>query len=469
MAIKKITLLTIILILTILIPGQTIPVKVSDGLNNALTFVNTGAANVIELVDDGGIYYTNPVTLTSPVTIKAKSGLSKTPTIIIKGCLAKPFITILNDFTIDGVIIDGYDPKVSKYDSIQHVFYVNAKAGGVNEKPNVKILNSTIKNIYKNGDVATSVDGDVFDIATGARVGDLVIENTIMMNTGDEAIRSVNTHKAPVPVGGNFCNSMLVKNCTFHNIRGSSIKIEGDGDSTNVDSPVIIDHCTFNASQRRVIWHRDLQNTIIKNCLITNLIQGNDKLDYVITFQGKGSKISHVDTFKVAIPSYVAGFLAETPSSWAGAKLTGTVDDKTIYNLDPKFKDAANGDFTLASNSPVRTLGSDGLALGDLRWAGTQTDVNETVGLPEAFELKQNYPNPFNPETTINFTMAKQGYVTLKVYNVLGKEIATLVNENRSAGQHSVKFSSKNIASGIYFYSLKSGSLMQTKKMTILK
>ena len=85
------------------------------------------------------------------------------------------------------------------------------------------------------------------------------------------------------------------------------------------------------------------------------------------------------------------------------------------------------------------------------------------------FSLKQNYPNPFNPTTTINFSIPKTSFVTLKVYDVLGKEIATLVNEEKHAGNYNVKFKANGLPSGIYFYRIIAGEYSQTRKMIIMK
>jgi hypothetical protein len=89
------------------------------------------------------------------------------------------------------------------------------------------------------------------------------------------------------------------------------------------------------------------------------------------------------------------------------------------------------------------------------------------------FELKQNYPNPFNPKTTIQYAVGSRQFVTLKVYNALGKEIATLVNEVKEPGSHTVQFSTSSIkhlpSSGIYFYQLQADSFIETKKMILLK
>ncbi|MBK9331774.1 MAG: T9SS type A sorting domain-containing protein [Ignavibacteria bacterium] len=83
--------------------------------------------------------------------------------------------------------------------------------------------------------------------------------------------------------------------------------------------------------------------------------------------------------------------------------------------------------------------------------------------------LYQNYPNPFNPKTTIKFSVSKQGLITLKVFDILGNEVKTLVNDLRNAGEHSVVFDGAGIASGIYFYKLVSGEFAETKRMILLK
>jgi len=91
---------------------------------------------------------------------------------------------------------------------------------------------------------------------------------------------------------------------------------------------------------------------------------------------------------------------------------------------------------------------------------------------PETFNLYQNFPNPFNPATNIGFTISDFGFVSLKVYDVLGNEIATLVNEEKQAGNYNVEFGKNlihQIPSGIYFYRLTAGSFVATKKMILLK
>ena len=88
---------------------------------------------------------------------------------------------------------------------------------------------------------------------------------------------------------------------------------------------------------------------------------------------------------------------------------------------------------------------------------------------PGDFELKQNYPNPFNPSTSIQYAVGRQQFIVLKVYDVLGDEIATLVNEEKSAGTYEIKFDASVLTSGVYFYSLEAGSFIETKKMIFLR
>jgi hypothetical protein len=85
------------------------------------------------------------------------------------------------------------------------------------------------------------------------------------------------------------------------------------------------------------------------------------------------------------------------------------------------------------------------------------------------FKLEQNYPNPFNPSTKIKFQIPVSGFVNLKVYDVLGTEVATLVNEEKFAGSYEVQFNASEFPSGIYFYTLKAGDFIQTKKMILIK
>jgi hypothetical protein len=89
--------------------------------------------------------------------------------------------------------------------------------------------------------------------------------------------------------------------------------------------------------------------------------------------------------------------------------------------------------------------------------------------LPVSLSLGQNYPNPFNPATTIRYALPARSFVTLSVYNTLGQQVTTLVNDTQEAGYHEVRFDGVNLASGVYFYRLQTGGFVQTRKMLLLE
>ena len=97
------------------------------------------------------------------------------------------------------------------------------------------------------------------------------------------------------------------------------------------------------------------------------------------------------------------------------------------------------------------------------------TSLDDDKSTPEAFELYQNYPNPFNPSTSISYKIPSTGYVTLKVYDAIGNEVAKIVDEIKSAGKHTVTFNASNLSSGIYYYKLQSGNYTETKKMLLIR
>jgi hypothetical protein len=98
------------------------------------------------------------------------------------------------------------------------------------------------------------------------------------------------------------------------------------------------------------------------------------------------------------------------------------------------------------------------------------TDVRRTNdGIPSNFTLDQNYPNPFNPSTKIDFSINKSGLTSLKVYNILGQEVATLVDKDLTAGSYTVDFDASELSSGMYIYTIKNGDFEISKKMMLLK
>ena len=130
------------------------------------------------------------------------------------------------------------------------------------------------------------------------------------------------------------------------------------------------------------------------------------------------------------------------------------------------------------SEGEVLTLIFEGNADINLSTANVRNILNgamkvEIAGLeglvPDEFALMQNYPNPFNPSTTINYSLPTQAMVEISIFNALGENVATLVNEIKEAGKHTVEFNATGYSSGIYFYQIKANDFISVKKMILMK
>jgi len=152
-------------------------------------------------------------------------------------------------------------------------------------------------------------------------------------------------------------------------------------------------------------------------------------------------------------------------------------DDIYTSASPPFYVRTISYSFMTESGAVVEVVASDtsapnsGTILTDgVTWSSTNTSgVKDGNQIPTQYSLSQNYPNPFNPSTTINFSVLSSGFVTLKVFDVLGNEIVTLVNEEKSAGVYNVDFNAANLPSGTYFYKLNAGAFIESKKMILIK
>ena len=131
------------------------------------------------------------------------------------------------------------------------------------------------------------------------------------------------------------------------------------------------------------------------------------------------------------------------------------------------------------TNAPQSYRYSDNSATGKVAYRLKQIDrdgkfeyskeVEATVSVPTIFALSQNYPNPFNPTTFIEYSIASASNVTLKVYDLLGREVAVLVNELMAAGSYSALFDASHLSSGVYFYRLDAGNFSGVKRLSVMK
>jgi hypothetical protein len=101
--------------------------------------------------------------------------------------------------------------------------------------------------------------------------------------------------------------------------------------------------------------------------------------------------------------------------------------------------------------------------------ANVMTSVEAAIGTPKTFSLLQNFPNPFNPTTTISFYLPSKSFVSLTVFDIVGRKIATIISEEMSPGTYSRQWNAAKLSSGIYFYRLQAGTYIETKKLVLLK
>ncbi len=161
----------------------------------------------------------------------------------------------------------------------------------------------------------------------------------------------------------------------------------------------------------------------------------------------------------IVFPQYtLLNFEFKFGANWGLASNGGGNDNESTMGVNHSITLTTNAQYVIASTvwadmSPAIVL-------------GVETANNE---IPTVYNLAQNYPNPFNPSTTISFSVPKAGLVTMRVYNLLGQEVAELVNEQLAAGNYDVNFNASSLTSGVYFYTITSDNFVATKKMMLVK
>ena len=152
----------------------------------------------------------------------------------------------------------------------------------------------------------------------------------------------------------------------------------------------------------------------------------------------------------------------------------GGWDGEGNIDADPLFCNIDSGDYTLAANSPCVGTGEYGVNMGAFGvGCGTILSVDDNI-IPQKFALYQNYPNPFNPVTTLRYNLPEDALISITIYDMMGRQIKTLINSMQAAGYRSIQWNATNdagspMSAGIYSYMIQAGEFRQTKKMVLLK
>lgn len=219
----------------------------------------------------------------------------------------------------------------------------------------------------------------------------------------------------------------------------------------SLDATYGYDTVSYDQASGVIRFHRGLGNVGLK--LLSHTLRSLYSFEWYSGYQVDTSYWNWLTAAGIQ-PSYVGG--VEGPVS---------ITSQAPINLNPG--DSAEVYYALAlteSQAALNTAIADAVIKYN---AITAVDGNETV--VSKFELNQNYPNPFNPSTNISYAIPENGFVSLKVYDALGNEVASLVNEVQSQGTHSIKFDAVNLTSGIYFYTLRFNNQNITNKMLLMK
>jgi uncharacterized protein YegP (UPF0339 family) len=228
---------------------------------------------------------------------------------------------------------------------------------------------------------------------------------------------------------------------SFFKYDGSTTMKWKNADSVVVTETILVTGINFNLKSH---------SAHIGGGFVFGIVKGNDgsilpgTLNYMADANGDfvDYSISDLDG------SYMIGSV-EAGSYTMVSTLVSFDNAQKNISIDYSNNSTINVDFSLNPNS---TMG-----------------INNNVTTINGYELQQNYPNPFNPSTIISYQIPQNSFVTLKVYNILGNEVATLVNEQQIAGKYNFNFKANNLASGVYIYKLTAGGFTSVRKLTLLK
>ncbi|MBT8382187.1 MAG: T9SS type A sorting domain-containing protein [Ignavibacteria bacterium] len=356
------------------------------------------------------------------------------------GMVSENFNFTSNDPGFNGFDFTGNGYKI--YQALDQTFY--ASSGTENS--------GNILTVDENSGAGTNIGVSLFDeiksLSVNPKTG--VLFGLVTDNTSSELVRvnaaagdSYLLHTINIPT----LNSMafdtsgtlyvVTLNGEFHTIDlvtgNTNLVVDAEGSYNAITfHPVLND---LWATTRSIVVNKDLIFKVNLSTGDTTKIgnTGLGKLTNSIAFD------DNLDLYGIiGAQSDVADFISIDISSGAGT-IVGSVGFKSIF----------------------------GLAFSESGVTSVEDDGNSSV--PSDYALRQNYPNPFNPSTIINFVLPEKSFVDLRVYNILGKEVKTLVLEEKPTGNHEVQFNASNLPSGVYLYKLKAGKFSETKKMILVK
>ena len=301
----------------------------------------------------------------------------------------------------------------------------------------------------------------------GMRIGDCycrVYNNLISNNSARYGAGIVLNYS-----GGEYRNNVIYKNFGSQDYgAGSAIWL-----NSNYSRPRLIENNTIVSNTAITGIPGILGFSGVQASIRNNIVWGNTSSSSVLQISGNGLTVRYCD-----VQGGVAG---------AGNINEDPFFDSTNYYLKNNSPCVDKGDSSINYNDPSDpgnpananwpSRGTVRNDLGAYGGPGSKVIASSVVGIqnqngsvtPAGFLLSQNYPNPFNPKTIIRYSLSENRYINLKIFNVIGKEVSVLINENQKAGSYEVEWNAVDFPSGIYFYRLTAGEFTETKKMDLIK
>jgi len=320
-----------------------------------------------------------------------------------------------------------------------------------------------------NGKSVINIDGSYHPVACAFLSDTAMVMVTVTFTNGlsQFVLAMMDSSGNPIPVFGN--NGVVLTG-----IEGISGFSGGESLAITSDGKIMLAATTTASFQSRFSVFRFLSNGSIDSTFGTN---GRTDIQFSAEDLCYDMKID--ENGKILLVGSALGVIGLIPAL-ARLNEDGTLD--TAFAPGGKFTIDLNNNsgnhylsnFLLLQNGDILAAGYDGTTnSGDFmitKLTQNPTSVDDDkFNQPDDFVLSQNFPNPFNPATTIRYSIPIQSRVTIKVFDILGKEINTLIDEEKEQGVYTVRFDTSNLSSGIYFYKLQSGSFVETKKMILMK
>jgi len=378
------------------------------------------------------------------IIIEAAQDLSEKPIITYSGTVTDGSVLFemqgLGELHLKGVQLDGG----ADYENLLYALIATSETP-FSEYFRIKAENCDFSAVHNAG------NGSFLKLYPGTRADSVVF---IFCSFSDCDGIGLQMNSEEENSGAYNVSNLVVWNCTFWNIGKEAISVySGDNLPFSIGPCISIDHCTFDncgSSETPILHLREVDNVIV-----TNSIFSHSFLDTAAVILYGWAYIEYCDLFDCG-----------------PVKLErGAHQYNGMLELDPKYANASEGDFTLAYSSPVRGAGSDGKALGDLRWAGDVANSmdSDIISIVNDFQLYQNYPNPFNAETRIHFSLSRAENVEIQIYNMNGALVKKIENEYPRPGHYTLSWQPENTATGIYICRLTNGNQFKMIKMIYMK